>query len=159
MAIVRTRTRTRAQKAREAIGQLPLPSVPVPRRQRSRGSRRAAGIAAAAAAGIAALVLVGRRNAKRARHAANVATGKLHELTPTGAITDLNDPTLKQKVESEIFRAPDAPKDRVSVNAQNGIVFLRGQLDSDQQIDALVLAATRVEGVAAVESLLRRPGP
>jgi osmotically-inducible protein OsmY len=164
MAIIRTRTK--AQRAREAIGPLSLPTVPRPRGKRGRDSRRmtgvaaaaAAGIAAAAAAGIAALVLLARRNAKRAVHAANVATGKLHELAPTRATTDVNDPTLKQRVESEIFRAPDAPKDRVSVNAENGVVVLRGQLDSAQQIDALVLAATRVEGVAAVENLLNRPG-
>ena len=43
--------------------------------------------------------------------------------------------TLARKVESEIFRAADAPKGAVSVNAENGVVFLRGEVDKYTWVD------------------------
>jgi hypothetical protein len=69
----------------------------------------------------------------------------------------LNDSALKDKVESEIFREPDAPKDKVSVNVEDGVVYLRGQLDDRQAIERLADAAAKVEGVRSVESLLHTP--
>jgi osmotically-inducible protein OsmY len=66
----------------------------------------------------------------------------------------LNDPALQAKVESEIFRDPDAPKGQVSVNVEDGVVYLRGELDDQAKIESLREAAARVEGVRAVESLL-----
>ena len=70
--------------------------------------------------------------------------------TTTG---DLNDPALARKVESEIFRPADAPKDKVNVNVEHGVVFLRGEV-SREQADALESAAKSVEGVKRVENLL-----
>src|SRR4051794_21309789 len=45
-----------------------------------------------------------------------------------GTDGDIDDVTLARKVETEIFRAADAPKGQVSVNAENGVVFLRGEV-------------------------------
>lgn len=70
----------------------------------------------------------------------------------------LNDPTLARKVESEIFRSAEAPKGRVDVNAENGVVYLRGEVDDEAAIEALVAATRDVEGVERVESLLHTPG-
>lgn len=70
----------------------------------------------------------------------------------------LNDPALQAKVESEIFRPADAPKDSVSVNVEDGVVYLRGQLDDPAAIETLRQAASRVDGVRGVESLLHAPG-
>lgn len=69
----------------------------------------------------------------------------------------LNDPALARKVESEIFREADAPKGSVSVSAEYGVIYLRGQLDDQETIDALVTKARAVEGVRAVENLLHLP--
>ena len=69
----------------------------------------------------------------------------------------LDDVTLTRKVETVIFRDPDAPKGRVSVNTENGVVFLRGELEPDR-IRHLVAAAERVRGVERVENLLHPPG-
>ena len=66
-----------------------------------------------------------------------------------------NDATLARKVETEIFRPADAPKGTIDVNAENGVVFLRGEADSPQMIDDLIDRARKVEGVREVESLLR----
>ena len=112
------------------------------------------------AAGTVAGFIVGRRNRAAIRHASDVAKGVAHKATPgsDSSAGSLNDPALAQKVESEIFRDADAPKGSVVVNAENGLVYLRGQVDSQEQIEQLVAKAGRVDGVRCVESLLHTPG-
>jgi osmotically-inducible protein OsmY len=68
-----------------------------------------------------------------------------------------DDVTLSRKVESIAFREAGTPKGHVSVNAERGVVYLRGQLDTSEQIDALVSAAGAVEGVKGVKNLLHTP--
>jgi osmotically-inducible protein OsmY len=70
----------------------------------------------------------------------------------------LNDPALKAKVESEIFRDADAPKGQVSVNVESGIVFLRGEIEDGAEIERLREAAANVDGVRGVENLLQTAG-
>ena len=69
-----------------------------------------------------------------------------------------NDATLVAKVESEVFRDTEVPSGSVNVNAENGVVVLRGQLESEQLIDQLVAKVRKVQGVQDVESLLHLPG-
>jgi osmotically-inducible protein OsmY len=45
----------------------------------------------------------------------------------------------------------------VSVNAENGVIYLRGRLESEREIEDLTRAAGAVEGVARVESMLHTP--
>lgn len=71
---------------------------------------------------------------------------------------ELDDATLAQKVQTEIFRDADAPKGSVDVNVQHGIVQLRGALERPELIDELVEKARRVQGVQEVENLLHVPG-
>ena len=71
---------------------------------------------------------------------------------------DYDDQTLKAKVESEVFRPADAPKGDVNVNVENGIVFLRGQVERPELIDDLESRVRAVQGVRAVENLLHLPG-
>jgi osmotically-inducible protein OsmY len=96
--------------------------------------------------------------AKKASYAAGSIKGKATRAAPgTGrepAGERLNDPALQAKVESEIFRDPDAPKGKVSVNVEDGVVYLRGELDDQATIEGLREAAARVDGVRGVESLL-----
>jgi hypothetical protein len=65
-----------------------------------------------------------------------------------------DDLTLAQKVESIAFRRAGVPKGHVSVNADNAVIYLRGQLESDTQIEELVRAAEAIEGVKGVKNLL-----
>ena len=65
-----------------------------------------------------------------------------------------DDVTLARKVETEIFRDADVPKGRINVNAENGKVVLRGEVDSPEMIEDLVSKARKVQGVQDVESLL-----
>ncbi|HYY32468.1 MAG TPA: BON domain-containing protein [Gaiellaceae bacterium] len=69
-----------------------------------------------------------------------------------------DDITLARKVESEIFRGAEAPKGRVNVNAEDGVVILRGEVDDEGMIKDLEKAARKVQGVREVENLLHMPG-
>jgi osmotically-inducible protein OsmY len=69
-----------------------------------------------------------------------------------------DDVTLARKVESEIFRDADVPKGRINVNAEAGVVYLRGELDDPDLIKDLEKAARSVQGVREVENLLHAPG-
>ena len=95
--------------------------------------------------------------AGRAKHAAHQAQGAAASAKPSGPTT-FDDVTLARKVEAEIFRSADAPKGGVSVNAENGVVFLRGEVADQEWIDRFGTLAEQVEGVAAVRNLLHRPG-
>lgn len=101
-----------------------------------------------------------RRAERRRRYAASLARGRAQrtEAALRNGHHAYDDATLAHKVESEIFRPADAPKGAVSVNAHDGVVELRGQLERPEQIERLVAAAAAVEGVARVESLLHLPG-
>ena len=93
------------------------------------------------------------------KQAAQAAKGKVAQKAPSVGTTDTpDDVTLVRKVETEIFRDADAPKGQVSVNAEGGVVFLRGEVDDQDWIDRLGDAAGQVDGVEAVRNLLHRPG-
>jgi osmotically-inducible protein OsmY len=68
-----------------------------------------------------------------------------------------DDVTLARKVETEIFRDAEVPKGKINVNAENGKIVLRGEVDSTELIDDLVSKARKVQGVQEVESLLHTP--
>ena len=61
-------------------------------------------------------------------------------------------------MESELFRDEHDVKGAVNVNAQEGVVQLRGQLPSLDLIDALVERTRKIHGVKDVENLLHTPG-
>jgi osmotically-inducible protein OsmY len=109
---------------------------------------------------VAAVVRRGtRRGARAGRFAAAKAYGLKQKVTHLReAPKSFDDATLKEKVETNLFRSADAPKDRVSVNAQNGVVQLRGELDSPDLIADLVAKARSINGVRDVENLLHLPG-
>lgn len=71
---------------------------------------------------------------------------------------DFDDTTLADKIRSEVFRDPDVPKGKVSVNVQNGVVQLRGELPRTELIEDLVAQTRKVQGVRDVENLLHLPG-
>jgi osmotically-inducible protein OsmY len=96
--------------------------------------------------------------ATTAGYAAGKAKGAVSQVAPTGTrLEDADDVTLARKVETEIFRAADAPKGAVSVDVQEGVVHLRGTAD-DAWIARLAHDAGRVDGVKGVRNLLHRPG-
>jgi osmotically-inducible protein OsmY len=69
-----------------------------------------------------------------------------------------DDTTLTRKVETELFRDADVPKGDINVNAENGVVYLRGQVSDESLIETLGKSATKIQGVREVENLLHTPG-
>jgi osmotically-inducible protein OsmY len=94
-----------------------------------------------------------------ARHPrGRVLVGKLYGKASRLFPKQYDDATLKDKVESELYRDEHEVKGAINVNAQEGIVQLRGQLPSQDLIDALVERTQKIQGVRDVENLLHTPG-
>ena len=69
-----------------------------------------------------------------------------------------NDATLKDRVESELLRDPAIPKGAININAEQGVVVLRGEVPDDGMRAMLEKRAGQVRGVWYVENLLHLPG-
>ena len=103
---------------------------------------------------------IGRRSAGMGRGVAAEAYGVSQKVThlKEEPKPQPDDVTLARKVETEIFRDADVPKGQINVNAENGIVVLRGEVPRPEMIDDLVGKARSVQGVVEVENLLHLPG-
>ncbi len=69
-----------------------------------------------------------------------------------------DDAMLSHKVETELFRDADVPKGDINVNAENGVVYLRGQVADEGLAETLGKSARKIQGVREVENLLHTPG-
>lgn len=70
----------------------------------------------------------------------------------------IDDQQLHDRVQTEVLGRADVPKDRIVVNVEDGIVVLRGELDSETQIDDVLEKVGAVSGVRAIDSLLHVHG-
>ena len=77
---------------------------------------------------------------------------------PEGSFDDPDDTTLARKVESEIFRDSEVSKGQVNVNAEDGVVILRGEVERPELSADLEEKTRKVSGVKGVENLLHTPG-
>ena len=101
----------------------------------------------------------GRRAERMGRGVASQTVGIAHKARHIREEEkDFDDTTLARKVESEIFRDADAPKGQVDVNVVDGVVYLRGELEEPELIEALAEKTRKVSGVKGVENLLHTPG-
>ena len=116
----------------------------------------------AAAAGAAAWLAKNQSTAKAYvdRYAGQLK-GAAGNVTPGAgrepAEERLNDPALAAKVESEIFRDDAFEKGKISVNAEYGVIYLRGEVPDRGSIEELATRARAVDGVRAVENLTHLP--
>jgi osmotically-inducible protein OsmY len=101
-----------------------------------------------------------RRAITRARRAESHAVGVARRTinAQRRAEESPDDLTLAQKVESQLFRRANVPKGKISVNAEEGVVFLRGVMERHEDIERMGEEARRIEGVRAVENLVHPPG-
>jgi len=170
-AIFRTGRAWGTTRTRVATARRPAPTMPA-------GATLAAGAASGAAGAyfldpqngkrrrhvaFDRLTSLARRGAaegeRRARYAAGVAKGSAYEAAGAGDGADsLPDPDLANKVRTEIFRDRDAPKGHVNVNAENGVVYLRGQVPSAEDEKRLATQTRQIAGVRDVVDLLHTPG-
>ena len=104
--------------------------------------------ACAGTAGAVGVILLAPRRRRKAIVGRAVGVGRHRDSS------ELNDPAIARKVESEIFRDDDVPKGSINVNAENGVVYLRGEANSPEQVEQLAKAARSVGGVREVKNLL-----
>jgi osmotically-inducible protein OsmY len=95
---------------------------------------------------------------KYAGQAKGVATSVTPGVGREPAEERLNDPALARKVETEVFRDDAIAKGNIAVNVDYGVVYLRGEVPSQDVIDELTTRARAVDGVRAVENLTHLPG-
>jgi hypothetical protein len=69
-----------------------------------------------------------------------------------------DDLTLRDRVESEVFRNADLPKGQINIDVESGVVTIRGQVDNAFQIANVEKAVLKVPGVVGVENLLHVNG-
>jgi hypothetical protein len=107
------------------------------------------------------------RWAKAARHALRVASRLSRHLeSDTVGLArrlahrrppDVDDATLLDRVESELFARPGIPKGAINLEVRDGVVVLRGELHP-VDIDRVHRAVMRIPGVHAVDDLFHLPG-
>jgi len=69
-----------------------------------------------------------------------------------------DDLTLRDRVESEVFRNADLPKGQINFDVESGVVTIRGQVENAFQIASVEKAVLKVPGVVGVENLLHVDG-
>jgi osmotically-inducible protein OsmY len=113
---------------------------------------------------------------RKQRHAGNLAQGAVSTLRSradeirerasqaTGGATGVataplvDDTVIEERVRAEALGRPDVPKDRIVVNVEDGVVVLRGELDSRGQIDEVLERVGAVRGVMGIDNLLHVRG-
>ncbi len=95
----------------------------------------------------------------QAQYAAGQMKGAAAAVTPSPTrLEDADDVTLARKVETEIFRDPQAPKGNVSIDVQAGVAYLRGEVADPAWIERLADHARKIDGIKGVKNLLHAPG-
>jgi osmotically-inducible protein OsmY len=111
--------------------------------------------------GAATIRRLGRRTERVARYAGATASGAMQAVqhaTGPGGTGATDDVTLAARAETELFRDPDIPKGSINVNAERGVLVLRGEVPSEELRDRLGRQAEGVDGVWAVQNLLNVTG-
>jgi BON domain len=109
---------------------------------------------------LARLRRMGRGLGSMWRGAAAGTYGVSHRIVhwvPRG--TDVaDDETLRQRIESQLFRDRHVPKGDLNITCEHGMVILRGELDSPLEIAQLEERVRRMAGVRGVQNLLHPHG-
>ena len=92
------------------------------------------------------------------RYTAKAVEGLGARITRPGPDRTLpDDLTLVDRVESELFADPGVPKGKINIDAEDGRVILRGEVEPGQ-ISQIEMAVRRIIGVRDVENLLHPAG-
>jgi osmotically-inducible protein OsmY len=99
-----------------------------------------------------------RRAERLGRGTGSFVTGKASALTKrSGPKPGMDDATLKNKVETEIFRPADAPKGSVDVSVVAGVVELRGEVKQPEIKKDLESQVRKIPEVRDVRNLIHLP--
>ena len=105
-----------------------------------------------------------RRSSERVEQASSAVTaeatavGQKVERDKEAEKPQPDDVTLARKVETEIFRDDEVSKGQINVDAEDGKVVLRGEVEKPAMIKDLEKRTRNVQGVQDVENLLHTPG-
>ena len=80
----------------------------------------------------------------------------VHFVPRTTDVAD--DETLRQRVESQLFRDRHVPKGHLNINCEHGTVILRGEVDRVAEVAELEERVRRIPGVRGVQNLLHPHG-
>lgn len=107
-----------------------------------------------------ALARRGRRRLDRTtRLVTATVEGKVEALRHVGpGAPPANDAALVERIETEVFRDPSIPKGAININAENGVVVIRGELPDLETRERLDAAVRRVAGVWDVSDLTHLVG-
>lgn len=121
------------------------------------GRSRRAETAQQAAAGVRQpLQKAEEEAAKTATYARDRAEGLVKEAASSSSAPD-DDRALANKVRSEALGGEKWRDATINVNAVDGVVTLRGELEDRERIDEAITAVQGVSGVEQVESFLHTP--
>jgi hypothetical protein len=95
---------------------------------------------------------------RRGRFFRGRARGLQHDVLPRARGAEADNQTLVARVRSEVLRGHGVKAGEIHVDAYEGTVTLRGQLESADEIRAICRATQRVDGVREVRSYLHLPG-
>lgn len=94
---------------------------------------------------------------KKRQYAQDKARGLAHELT-TARPAPANDQELVDRVRSEVLGEAEYRDRTFNVDAVDGVVSLRGEAATPEQLEHLEAAVANVPGVVRVDSFLHLPG-
>lgn len=69
-----------------------------------------------------------------------------------------DDNTLRDRVESEIFRDPETSRENINISVVDGTVEIRGELPNQGEIDDLIQRVQKIPNVRNVHSYMHLPG-
>jgi osmotically-inducible protein OsmY len=96
---------------------------------------------------------------QQASYYSGQATGVMRETVPhTPDNPNPDDNTLKDRVESEIARGPEISRANLNINVADGIVELRGEFKTQQEIDQIVERVRQIPNVKGIHNYLHLPG-
>jgi osmotically-inducible protein OsmY len=97
-----------------------------------------------------------QRAGRTGRRAASDVAGFKDRVIHAGDTPPPNDPALAAKVESEVMGR--YPQLSINVNAQHGVIGLRGEVSTEDLRSEIEQAVRKVTGVIDVDNLLHLPG-
>lgn len=123
-----------------------------------RGRARRAQLADQGAATVRRAVRHGERTARSIGANASGAMKAAQHARGSGGTGATDDVTLAARAETELFRDPDVPKGAINVNAERGVLVLRGEVPDAGMRDRLEREAEKIDGVWSVQNLLTVAG-
>ncbi len=101
-----------------------------------------------------------RKLQRTGRHVVSDAEGMKERIANLATTEEksYDDVTLAQKVSSELFLDPSLPKESININAEEGVVVLRGEVDQVKDIKKIEKQVRKIDGVEEVDNFLHVKG-